>query len=144
MRKLLYTLLAVSIICSACKKEEEEEEKSNNSSNNTSIAGTWNATSIYFGPNQLVIPGVTYLFYIDPDSSYRHYAYTTFDNSSEDISGEWDQNGSIVNINYDTGEYLQYTIVSITNTIANLDLNFYLDDSGNSIYTSGSATLERL
>ena len=145
MKRLLYTLLAVSIIYSSCKKEEEKSNNSsNNSSNNTSIAGTWNATSIYLGPNQLVIPNfVTYLFYINPDNSFRQYAYA-IDGSSEDIYGVWDQNGSILNINYDSGEHLQYTINSITNTIANLDLNFYLDDSDSTIHTSGSATLERL
>ena len=140
MKKLLYTLLAVTIIFSACEKEEN----SNNSSNNISIAGTWNATSIYIGPNQLVIPDfTTYLFYINPDNSFRQYAYA-IDGSSEDIYGIWDLNGSLLNINYDTGEYLQYTIGSVTNTTANLDLNFYIDDSGDTIATSGSATLERL
>jgi hypothetical protein len=41
MKKLLYTLLAVSIIFSACKKEEEEptnNTNNNNSGNNTNLA----------------------------------------------------------------------------------------------------------
>jgi hypothetical protein len=39
MKKLLYTLLAVSIIFSACKKEEEEPtNNTNNNSNNTDLS----------------------------------------------------------------------------------------------------------
>jgi len=44
MKKLLYTLLAVSIIFSACKKEDEEPNNTgnNNTGNNTtSIVGIW-------------------------------------------------------------------------------------------------------
>ena len=140
MKKILYTFLCLTIIFSSCKKEET----TNNSSNNTSIAGTWNATSIYIGPNQLVIPGLTtYTFYINADKSFRQYAYAT-DGSSQDVYGDWDRSGSILTINYNTGEYLQYTIVSVTNTTANLELNFYIDDSGDTIATSGLTTLERL
>jgi len=53
MKKLLYTLLAVSIIFSACKKEDEvtptntNNTGNNNTGNNTSsIIGKWNA--IYY------------------------------------------------------------------------------------------------
>ena len=48
MKKLLYTLLAVSIIFSACKKEDEETNSSNNNNNNnsTSIVGVWTPTSV--------------------------------------------------------------------------------------------------
>jgi hypothetical protein len=49
MKKLLYTLLAVSIIFSACEKEEEETSNTgnNNTGNNTSsIVGKWNNTRL--------------------------------------------------------------------------------------------------
>ena len=50
MKKLLYTLLAVSLIYSACEKEEEETSNTgnnNNGSNNTlpSLIGTWEMTN---------------------------------------------------------------------------------------------------
>jgi hypothetical protein len=44
MKKLLYTLLAVSIIFSACKKEDEEPTNSGN--NNTSIIGAWTINTV--------------------------------------------------------------------------------------------------
>jgi hypothetical protein len=51
MKKLLYTLLAVSIILSACEKEEEETNNTgnNNGSNNTTglIIGSWDLTEAH-------------------------------------------------------------------------------------------------
>ena len=44
MKKILYTLLAVSIIFSACKKEDEEPTNSVN--NNTSIIGAWTINTV--------------------------------------------------------------------------------------------------
>ena len=44
MKKLLYTLLAVSIIFSACKKEDENSN-SNSNNNSASIEGLWMVTS---------------------------------------------------------------------------------------------------
>ena len=82
------------------------------------------------------------MFYINADNSFRQYAYAT-DGSSEDVYGDWDLNGSLLNIHYNTGEYLQYGIVSVTNTTANLELNFYIDDAGNTLATSGLTTLEK-
>ena len=48
MKKLLYTLLAVSLIFSACKKEEEEPTNSGNNNGNSNII-TWEKT---YGGNQ--------------------------------------------------------------------------------------------
>jgi hypothetical protein len=45
MKKLLYTLLAVSIIFSACKKEDEEPSNTNN--NSASIVGGWDFTELH-------------------------------------------------------------------------------------------------
>ena len=44
MKKILNTLLAVSIIFSACKKEDEEPTNSGN--NNTSIIGAWTINTV--------------------------------------------------------------------------------------------------
>ena len=51
MKKLLYTLLAISIIFSACEKEEENNDSNNNNNNgttSTSIVDVWNLDSMYF------------------------------------------------------------------------------------------------
>ena len=48
MKKLLYTLLAVSIIFSACKKEDEEPTNTGNNTGNTTatIIGEWNLKTV--------------------------------------------------------------------------------------------------
>ena len=54
MKKLLYTLLAVSIIFSACKKEDEEPTNTgnNNTGNNTtSIIGAWTINTLILESN---------------------------------------------------------------------------------------------
>jgi len=51
MKKLLYTLLAVSLIFSACKKEDEEPANTgNNNTGNTTatIIGSWNVVSMAY------------------------------------------------------------------------------------------------
>jgi len=54
MKKLLYTLLAVSIIFSACKKEDEEPTNSgNNNTGNTTatIIGAWTINTLILESN---------------------------------------------------------------------------------------------
>jgi len=53
MKKLLYTLLAVLFIFSACKKEDEEPTNTGNNNNNTgnttaTIIGSWNVVSMAY------------------------------------------------------------------------------------------------
>ena len=45
MKKILYTLLAVSIIFAACKKEDEETNPVNTNTSN-SIVGVWTPNSV--------------------------------------------------------------------------------------------------
>ena len=48
MKKLLYTLLSLSIIFSSCKKEDKEPTN-NTSANEPSIIGSWNVVSMVYG-----------------------------------------------------------------------------------------------
>ena len=54
MKKLLYTLLAVSVIFSACKKEDEEPTNTGNNNNNNTgnttatIIGSWTINTVVF------------------------------------------------------------------------------------------------
>ena len=51
MKKLLYTLLAVSIIFSACEKEEKNSSNNNSNNNSTGtiadVVGEWQLEGIY-------------------------------------------------------------------------------------------------
>ena len=50
MKKLFYTLLALTIIFSSCEKEEENNDSNNNNNNgttSTSIVDVWNLDSVY-------------------------------------------------------------------------------------------------
>ena len=44
MKKLIYTLLAVSILFATCKKEDDEPTGNNNNNSSASIVGDWNLT----------------------------------------------------------------------------------------------------
>ena len=92
MKKLLYTLLAVSIIFSACEKEEEETSNTgnNNTGNNTSsIIGKWNATHY------------TYDYYETPNLDTEHAVGT------DDI--DYWNDGHFWHIEFLTGDELQIT-----------------------------------
>jgi len=78
MKKLLYTLLAVSIIFSACKKEDEDpaNTNNNNSGNNTvvnndpsNLIGEWH--SEYLSDYDTYFHKIT--FYSNGDSFHRRY-----------------------------------------------------------------------
>ena len=52
MKKLIYTLFAVSVIFTACKKEDEEPANSGNNNNyNTSIIGAWTINTLILESN---------------------------------------------------------------------------------------------
>jgi len=46
MKNILYTLLSLSLIFSACKKEDDSPNNSNSNNNSTSIVGVWTPTSV--------------------------------------------------------------------------------------------------
>ena len=151
MKKLLYTLLAVSIIFSACKKEDEEpaNTNNNNSGNNTvvnndpsNLIGEWH--SEYYDSDNYYHK-IT--FYSNGDSYHRRYgggdeeiinsAYVTPDpgfinfDSYTFLEHHNNQNGAV--------NYCKYNINGNTLTITDLDgqsihWDFTYDENGNTIY----------
>ena len=101
MKKLLYTLLAVSIIFSACEKEEEETSNTgnNNTGNNTSsIVGKWNNTRLGTQYTDYDDDGTEYYNSYSEDTVanmpplFSHYEF--FNNGELEISGcVWWDNG---------------------------------------------------
>ena len=72
MKKLLYTLLAVSLIFSACKKEEEEPTNNNTNITVQNIVGVWNINSlVYDDIDYTTVPGFeSAAFIINSDNTF--------------------------------------------------------------------------
>ena len=111
MKKLLYTLLAVSIIFSACKKEDEETNSGNNNNNNnnntsTSIVGVWTPTSVTIDTSMTtIIDGQTVN---ELDGQIMTYSGTeTMTPEEADIEGtlEFTDNGQAIFDTDDTSTY---------------------------------------
>ena len=145
MKKLLYTLLTVSLIFSACKKEEEPNNSSNNSISVTdqNIVGVWDINSlVYDGINYTVVPGFESAAYII--NSDNTFSQNVIFNGELDIDyGNWDLSGSDLTLYYNTEEELRWSIDSFNGSTAFLTLAHYLNDDGNDQYTSGAATIEK-
>ena len=143
MKKLLYTLLAVSLIFSACKKEEEPNNSSNNSISVTdqNIVGVWDINSlVYDGINYTVDPGFESAAYII--NSDNTFSQNVIFNGELDIDyGNWNLSGSDFILYYNTEEELRWSIDSFNGSTAFLTLVHYLNDDGNDQYTSGAATI---
>ena len=141
MKKLLYTLLAVSIIFSACEKDEE----SNNSSNNINITvqnmvGVWNITSlVYDGIDWVNVPGfdsASFIIYSDNTFSQN----VIFDGELDIDEGIWNLSGSELILNFETYDEIRWSINSFNGSTASLTLVEYLN-GGDDAPTSGSATI---
>ena len=145
MKKLLYTLLTVSLIFSACKKEEEPNNSSNNSISVTdqNIVGVWDINSlVYDGINYTAVPGFESAAYII--NSDNTFSQNVIFNGELDIDyGNWDLSGSDLTLYYNTEEELRWSIDSFNGSTAFLTLAHYLNDDGNDQYTSGAATIEK-
>ena len=141
MKKLLYTLLAVSIIFSACKKEEEEPTNNNTNITVQNIVGVWNINSlVYDDIDYTTVPGFeSAAFIINSDNTFSQ---NVIFNGDLDIDyGNWDLSGSDLILYYDTEEEIRWSIDSFNSSTAFLTLVHYLNDDGNDEYTSGSATI---
>ena len=141
MKKLLYTLLAVSLIFSACKKEDEEPTNNNTNITVQNIVGVWNITSlVYDDIDYTTVPGFeSAAFIINSDNTFSQ---NVIFNGDLDIDyGNWDLSGSDLILYYDTEEEIRWSIDSFNSSTAFLTLVHYLNDDGNDEYTSGSATI---
>ena len=141
MKKLLYTLLAVSLIFSACKKEEEEPTNNNTNITVQNIVGVWNINSlVYDDIDYTTVPGFeSAAFIINSDNTFSQ---NVIFNGDLDIDyGNWDLSGSDLVLYYDTEEEIQWSIDSFNSSTAFLTLVHYLNDDGNDEYTSGSASI---
>ena len=141
MKKILYTLLAVSIIFSACKKVEEEPTNNNTNITVQNIVGVWNINSlVYDDIDYTTVPGFeSAAFIINSDNTFSQ---NVIFNGDLDIDyGNWDLSGSDLILYYDTEEEIQWSIDSFNSSTAFLTLVHYLNDDGNDEYTSGSATI---
>ena len=139
MKKLLYTLLAVSIIFSACEKEDSNS----NSNINTTVSnmtGIWEATSLFLDEANLSSLA-TIRYWLKADMTIEENVQYNNSSNIDDNTGIWQLSGSNLIINWDTGEKVTYQINSLTNTSASLILVEYLNDSGNIAFSSGSINL---
>jgi len=93
MKKLLYTLLAVSIIFSACKKEDEVTPTNTNNTGNTTatIIGAWTINTLISESNigsDTILPEDTGVF------SFLNFTtngilYEIYNNNGEIDTNEW-------------------------------------------------------
>ena len=74
MKKLLYTLLAVSIIFTACKKEDEEPTNSGNNTSSDIIIGDWTfLESVIFPPPTVFYFGVRHITFYSNNTFVDYY-----------------------------------------------------------------------
>ena len=144
MKKLLYTILAVSIIFSACKKEEKSNNSSNNSISvsNQNIVGVWDINSLVYDNIDLVdFPGFNSASFII--NSNNTFSQNVIFNGDLDIDyGNWDLSGAELTLIYDTSPEIRWSINSFNGSTASLTLVEYLDPgSCEPLPTSGSATI---
>ena len=142
MKKLLYTLLAISIIFSACEKEKESNNSSNNNTNITvqNMVGVWDITSlVYDGINLVNVPGFTSAsFIINSDNTFSQNVI--FDGAPDIDEGIWNLSVSELTLYFETYDEIRWSINSFNGSTASLTLVEYLN-GGYDAPTSGSATI---
>jgi len=127
MKKLLYTLLAVSIIFSACDKEEESNSNSNINITVSNMTGIWEATSFIINGGELTNLK-TILYWLKPDMIIEENIQDNNTYNIADNTGTWEINGSNLIIEWVTGERTTYQITSLNNTTVSLLLVEWLDN----------------
>ena len=143
MKKLLYTLLAVSIIFSACEEENEEPTNTgNNNTNNTgnttaTIIGTWEltnetftSTNGYINPTQgtEVITEIETEIWNPADVNQSMYMNFASDGTYTET---WYSNEILDNI-YTSNYLKQANSLSILDSLGDVDLSFIITTLTNS------------
>jgi len=127
MKKLIYTLFAVSVIFTACKKEDEEPANSGNNNNyNTSIIGAWTINTLILESN---ISSDTLLpedigFFSNLNFSANGILYETYANGEIDTN-EWVIIADSLYIGEDGEDFVAQH--QVTNT--NLILSGFVDEN---------------
>ena len=127
MKKLIYTLFAVSVIFTACKKEDEEPANSGNNNNyNTSIIGAWTINTLILESN---ISSDTLLpedigFFSNLNFSANGILYETYTNGEIDTN-EWVIIADSLYIGEDGEDFVAQH--QVTNT--NLILSGFVDEN---------------
>ena len=127
MKKLLYTLLAVSIIFSACDKEEESNSNSNINITVSNMTGIWEATSFIINGGEFANLK-TILYWLKPDMIIEENIQDNNTYNIQDNTGTWEINGSNLIIEWVTGARTTYQITSLNNTTVSLLLVEWLDN----------------
>ena len=163
MKKLLYTLLAISIIFSACEKEDDEPSSSGNNIS-ASIVGTWNCikmedfrTEGRILSNGTTIIDTTYIF--NPNSDPEIASWTFQQNndlvwdedgngSSSYISSSYMITGNILSIstteNSENGPYTEttdWTINTLNNNTLICEIAYEEQWGNNPIYFSNEVNI---
>tara|TARA_B110000240_G_scaffold191550_1_gene234298 strand:- start:65 stop:496 length:432 start_codon:yes stop_codon:yes gene_type:complete len=128
MKKLLYTLLAVSIIFSACDKDQESNSNSNIDITVSNMTGVWRATSFILDDNNLA-NFATIKYWLKPNMIIEENIENNNNPDNIDVNiGEWEINGSNLIIQWVTGERTTYEITPINNTTVSLLLVEWFDN----------------
>jgi len=126
MKKLLYTLLAVSIIFSACEKEESNSN-SNLNINVSNMTGIWEATSFIINDGELANSN-TIRYWLKADMTIEENIQNSSSNNINSNTGIWEINESNLIIEWFTAERTTYQITSLNNTSVSLLLVEWLED----------------
>ena len=129
MKKLLYTLLAVSLVFTGCKKENNEP---------TSIEGVWETTYANLDGTDVLAGYSTVYEFFFPDGTYGSEGYDLSGNISLISLGNYtlsnDQTTLIINGTYldddgdGSGIVIDATIPCDVTTFNNTDLHLYITD----------------
>jgi hypothetical protein len=122
MKKLIYPLLAVSIIFAACKKEDEPT--GNNTETSASIVGTWEITNTNIEEeeiiNDITVLDTSYtVTELNGQSKLQFHTGGTWNEYSQNDSlistGNWELYENSLTVDSDT-ESINSNLVSISNT----------------------------
>ena len=128
MKKLLYALIAESVIFSACEEDQESNSNSNIDITVSNMTGVWRATSFILDDNN-VANFATIKYWLKPNMTIEENIEYNYNIGNIDVNtGEWEINASNLIIQWVTGERTTYEITPINNTTVSLLLVEWFDN----------------